>query len=105
MGNETVTDWLAKNMISDENINFIETVLTFTSSVKMLAEKQTLINRNLQSLFPNKKAMIKPDLTYQQFTQILKDNDIEVNPVELLNKYRSQGVCVELCNELLIQVK
>jgi len=33
------------------------------------------------------------------------DNDIEVNPVELLNKYRSQGVCVELCDELLIQVK
>ena len=104
MGTETVTDWLAKNKINDENINFIETVLTFTSSVKILVDKQDVINKSFQSLFPSKKAMIKPDLTYQQFTQILKENDIEVNPVELLNKYRSQGVCVELCAELLTQV-
>lgn len=104
METETVTDWLTKNKINDENINFIETVLTFTSSVKILVEKQDVINENLQSLFPSKKAMIKPDLTYQQFTQILKENDIEVNPVELLNKYRSQGVCVELSAELLTQV-
>jgi len=104
METETVTDWLTKNKINDENINFIETVLTFTSSVKILVEKQDVINENLQSLFPSKKAMIKPDLTYQQFTQILKENDIEVNPVELLNKYRSQGVCVELCAEFLTQV-
>lgn len=104
MDNGTVTDWLTKNKINDENINFIETILTFTASVKILVDKQDIINENLQTLFPSKKVMIKPDLTYQQFTQILKDNDIEVNPVELLNKYRSQGVCVELCEEWLIQV-
>lgn len=105
MENGTVTDWLTKNKISDENINFIETVLTFTSSVKIIADKHDVINENLKTLFPSKKAKIKPDLTYQQFTQILKDNDIEVDPVELLNKYRSQGVCVDLCDELLIDWK
>ncbi|WLR58854.1 hypothetical protein [Guptibacillus hwajinpoensis] len=104
MKNETVTDWLIKNKVSHENINFIETVLTYTSSLKVVKEKEDVINENLQSSFPSKKAIIKPDLTYQQFTQILKDNNIEVNAVELLNNYRSQGVCVELCDELLTQV-
>lgn len=38
-------------MISDENINFIETILTFISSVKILADKQTLINRSLRNIY------------------------------------------------------
>ncbi|MCM3610769.1 hypothetical protein M4S82_05855 [Planococcus sp. MERTA32b] len=101
MESGTVTEWMTKNKISDENINFIETVLTFTSSVKIIPDKQDVINENLKTLFPSKKVIIKPDLTFQEFTQILKDSDLEVDPVELLNKYRSQGVCVNLCDELL----
>ncbi|MGF2615300.1 hypothetical protein FZC84_09545 [Rossellomorea vietnamensis] len=105
MKNETVTDWLKKNEINDEDINFIETVLTFSSSLKTLPNKQDVINRSLQSSFPSKKVMMICNLTYQQFTQILEDNDIEIDPVQLLNHYRSQGICIELCEELLIQVK
>ncbi|WP_113926605.1 hypothetical protein [Bacillus sp. P14.5] len=105
MKNETVTDWLKKNEINNEDINFIETVLTFSSSLKTLPNKHDVINRSLQSSFPSKKVMMISYLTYQQFTQILEDNDIEIDPVQLLNHYRSQGVCVEICDELLIQVK
>ncbi len=103
MASETVTDWLTKNKVSDEDINFIETVLTFTSTGTKLTDKQELINTKLQTLFPNKKVKIKSDLTYQEFVQILNNNDIKVNADELLNKYRSQGICVDLCNKWLTQ--
>lgn len=101
MRGQTVTEWLTDNKVNEESINFIETVLTFTSSVQLVTAKEEIINKKLQSFFPNKKAIIKPDLSYQDFTQILKDNDIKVDPDELLNKYRSQGICIELCDELL----
>ena len=104
MENDTVTEWLTKNKINDENINFIETILTFTSSVRIMVNKKDVINKKVQSLFPNKKVIIEPNLTYQKFAQILKDNDIEIDSIELLNKYRNQGICVELCNELLTQI-
>ncbi|MGD7022685.1 hypothetical protein ACQCVK_08845 [Rossellomorea vietnamensis] len=103
MNNETVTDWLVKNDINNEEINFIETVLTFASSLKTLGSKQDTINRSLQSSFPGKKVMMISNLTFQQFTQILKDNDIDIDSVQLLNHYRSQGICIELCEELLAQ--
>ncbi|MGD6801542.1 hypothetical protein FZC79_03275 [Rossellomorea vietnamensis] len=103
MNNETVTDWLVKNDINNEEINFIETVLTFASSLKTLGSKQDTINRSLQSSFPGKKVMMISNLTFHQFTQILKDNDIDIDSVQLLNHYHSQGICIELCEELLAQ--
>lgn len=105
MENQTVTEWLVENKVSEEDINFIETVLTFTTSIKKLPDRQKMINERLQSLFPNKNAIIKSDLTYQQFVHILRENGIEANPGELLNKYYLQGVCVDLCDEWLNQKK
>ncbi|MEJ9282014.1 hypothetical protein [Ureibacillus thermosphaericus] len=104
MQNQTVTDWLIENQLNYDQINFIETILTFTTMVKKQPNSKEKINESFQKQFPNKNAVLKPDLTYKEFTQILKDNSIEVNPIELLHRYRTQGICVNICDEWLGQL-
>ncbi|GIN84441.1 hypothetical protein J6TS2_08270 [Heyndrickxia sporothermodurans] len=101
MTNETVNEWLKENGLSDTDIDFIETILTFTSTAKMLPPKTDEINNKFQTLFPGRKAKITPYLTYQQFEKVLQDNNLSIDSHDLLNRFRSQGMCAELCEELL----
>ncbi|KKE78686.1 hypothetical protein NSA56_16090 [Oceanobacillus caeni] len=101
MENETVSEWLGSKGLSNTDIDFIETILTFTSTAIVLESKTEDINKKFQATFPEKKAKIMPDLTYQQFEEILQDNGLSVNLSELLKRFSSQGICVELCEKLL----
>lgn len=101
MSNETVSEWLSINGVSTANIDFIETVLTFTSTAKRLNNKLDEINQTIQMSFPDKKTKIVPNLTFEQFEKILLDNGLFIDLNEMLIRYKNQGLCVELCNQLL----
>jgi len=101
MENENVSEWLSSQGLTDSDIDFIETVLTFTSTAKELNNKLYEVNQTFQKSFPDKKAVINPNLTFFQFEKILADNGLFVDLNEMLNRFKTQGVCVELCNRLL----
>ncbi|MDL4839255.1 hypothetical protein [Aquibacillus rhizosphaerae] len=101
MSNETVSEWLRSEGLSNTDIDFIETVLTFTSTAKGLNNKLDEINKAFQTSFPDKKAEIDPNLTFWQFEKILHDNGLLIDLNEMLIRYKAQGLCVYLCNELL----
>ncbi len=101
MSKETAFEWLRNNGLSITDIDFIESILTFTSTAKNLNRKLNEINQKFQVSFPDNKAEIVPNLTFQQFEEILLDNGIFIDLNELLIRYKVQGVCVKLCNHLL----
>jgi len=101
MSNETACEWLRNKGFSITDIDFIESVLTFTSTAKALNNKLDKINQTFQMSFPDKKAEIVPNLTFQQFEEILHNNGLFVDLNEMLTRYKVQGVCVNLCNQLL----
>jgi len=101
MPNETVSEWLRNKGLSNSDIDFIETILTFTSTAKRLSNKLVEINQRFQSLFPEKKAEINPNLTFWQFEKLLQDNGLFIDLNEILIRYKAQGLCVDLCNQLL----
>lgn len=51
--------------------------------------------------FPDKKAEIVPNLTFQQFEETLHNNGLFIDLNEMLIRYKVQGLCVNLCNQLL----
>jgi len=74
MGTETASDWLKKKELSNADIDFVETILTFTSTAKEQNNKLDGINKTLQTSFLDNKAEIDPNLTFSQFDKILGDN-------------------------------
>ncbi len=98
---QTVENWLKTNDLSNAEIDFIETVLTFTSAVKVISSRKDEINKSFQINFPNKKAIIEPDLTYKKLEETLKENGINIDLSEMLTRFRKQGICSKLCKELL----
>lgn len=101
MSNETACEWLRNKGFSITDIDFVESVLTFTSTAKALNNKLDEINQMFQMSFPDKKAEIVPNLTFQQFEEILHNNGLFVDLNEMLIRYKVQGVCVNLCSQLL----
>ena len=101
MSNENASEWLRNKGWSIQDIDFVESVLTFTSTAKALSNKLDEINQTFQLAFPDKKAEIGPNLTFQQFEEILHRNGLFVDLHEMLTKYKGQGICVNLCNQLL----
>ena len=101
MSNETACEWLRNKGLSITDIDFVESVLTFTSTAKALNNKLDEINQTFQMSFPDKKAEIVPNLTFQQFEETLHNNGLFVDLNEMLTRYKVQGVCVNLCNQLL----
>ena len=101
MSDETASEWLRNKGFSITDIDFVESVLTFTSTAKALNNKLDEINQTLQMSFPNKKATIVPNLNYQEFEDILHNNGLFIDLTEMLIRYKMQGVCVNLCNQLL----
>lgn len=77
MGNETAGDWLRNKGLSTTDIDFIETLLTFTSTAKELNNKLDEINKTL------------------------RDNGIGIDLIEMLTRYKEQGLCAGICNQLL----
>ena len=101
MSNEHASEWLRNKDWSITDIDFVESVLAFTSTAKVLTNKSDEINQTFQLSFPDKKAEIVPHLTFQQFEEILHRNELFVDLHEMLTRYKGQGVCVNLCNRLL----
>ncbi|GGB44113.1 hypothetical protein GCM10011409_22110 [Lentibacillus populi] len=101
MTNLTVGEWLKQNKLTDNDINFIETLLTFTSTLESPLVKTEDINNKINTLFPEKKVEIRGNFTYKAFKEILNENEISVNLGELLNRYHSQGICKNHCERLL----
>lgn len=101
MSNETACEWLRNKGLSITDIDFVESVLTFTSTAKALNNKLDEINQTFQMSFPDKKAEIVPNLTFQKFEETLHNNGLFVDLNEMLTRYKVQGVCVNLCNQLL----
>lgn len=101
MSNENACEWLRNKGLSITDIDFVESVLTFTTTAKALNNKLNEINQTFQMSFPDKKAEIFPNLTFQQFEEILHNNGLFVDLNEMLTRYKVQGVCVNLCNQLL----
>lgn len=101
MSNETVSEWLRNQGLSNTEIDFIETVLTFTSTAKVLNNKLNEINQALQMSFPDKEAKIVPNITFSQLEKMLLDNGLFIDLNEMLIRYKTQGLCVNLCNQLL----
>ncbi|MBP3953077.1 hypothetical protein [Bacillus suaedae] len=101
MSNETVSEWLSHKGLSSTEIDFIDTVLTFTSTAIGLSNKLDEINQTLQVSFPDKKAKIVPNVTFGQFEKMLVDNGLFIDLNEMLIRYKTQGLCVDLCNQLL----
>lgn len=104
MGIETASDWLRNKGLSniDIDIDFVETILTFTSAAKERNNKLDEINKTLKTAFPEKSAKVNPNLTFSQFDKILQDNGIVIDLTEMLTRYKEQGLCVGLCNQLLV---
>ncbi|MFS0781463.1 hypothetical protein [Bacillus sp. 1P06AnD] len=101
MSNVTAYEWLRNKGFSITDIDFVESVLTFTSTAKALNNKMVEINQTFQMSFPDKKAEIVPNLTFQQFDEILHNNGLFVDLNEMLIRYKVQGFCVNICNQLL----
>ena len=101
MSNETACEWLRNKGVSITDIDFVESVLTFTSTSKVLNNKLDEINRTFQMSFPKRKAEIVPNLTFQQFEETLHNNGLFIDVNEMLTRYKVQGVCGNLCNQLL----
>ncbi|WP_399630982.1 hypothetical protein [Sporosarcina sp. SG10008] len=101
MPNETVSEWLRNKGFSTSDIDFIETILTFTSTAKQLGNKLDEINQTFQRSFLDKKAEINPNLTFSQFEKYLQDNGLFIELNELLIRCKAQGLCVDICNQLL----
>lgn len=101
MRNDTASDWLRNEGLSDIAIDFVEMILTFTSAAKKLNNKLDEINESFQTSFPDKKVEINPNLTFSQFDKILRDNGITIDLIEMLTRYKEQSICVNLCNQLL----
>lgn len=101
MSNETACEWLRNKGFSITDIDFVESFLTFTSTAKALNNKSDEINQTFQMSFPDKKVEIVPNLTFQQFEEILHNNELFIDLNEMLIRYKVQGVCVNLCNQLL----
>ena len=101
MSNETACEWLRNKGFSITDIDFVESVLTFTSTAKSLPNKLNEINQTLKISFPDKEVEIVPHLTFQQLEEILHHNGLFVDLHEMLTKYKGQGICVNLCHQLL----
>ncbi|REJ20573.1 MAG: hypothetical protein C6W58_02450 [Bacillaceae bacterium] len=94
-----------KNGLNEDDINFIETILTFASTLQNpVAESEEFnnkVNNKINSLFPERKVKINRKGTYLDFKNILNENKIFINLSELLSRYHSQGICKDLCEKLL----
>jgi len=105
VGNLTVSEWMKKIGLNEDDIHFIETILTFASTlqnpVTESEEFTNKVNNKINSLFPERKVKINRNFTYQDFKNILNENKIFINLSELLNRYHSQGICQNLCEKLL----
>lgn len=98
---ETAGDWLRNKGLSNTDIDFVETILTFTSTAKERNNKLDEINKTLKMTFPEKDAKVHSNLTFSQFDKILRDNGIIIDLTEMLIRYKEQGLCVGLCIQLL----
>lgn len=101
MSNGTACEWLRNKGFSITDIDFIESILTFSSTAKAQNNKLDVINQTFQVSFPGKKAEIVPNLTFKQFEKMLQENGLFIDLSELLIRYKAQGVCVNLCIQLL----
>lgn len=101
MTHKTASKWMGDKGLSHTEIDFIETILTSTSTAKIIGNKLTEINQTVHKSFPDKKIEIDPNLTFLQFESLLRDDGIFIDVNDVLIRYKTQGLCEELCSQLL----
>lgn len=100
----TVSEWLRNIGLDKDDIYFIESVLTFASTIQKMPDlKSEELNRKVKALYPDYKIDLTKSFNYHTFARVLEDNNIKVNLDKLLTEYKSQGICKDYCNTLLKQ--
>ncbi|RFA33303.1 hypothetical protein CAI16_15225 [Virgibacillus dokdonensis] len=104
MDNLTVSEWMKENGLTDDEVDFIETILTSTAMQESGIINYKEINRKINTYFPEKRFYLTGKINFEKFLNILKENEIFIDLKELLNRYHSQGTCKEHCEKLLERV-
>ena len=106
MNHLTVTEWLEKEQISTDEIDFILTFIPFISVIKVNADKVVEICQILNKQFP--KAYLKQEnnyLDYDVFESIIQKYTVnKILVKELLIRMSTQKICTPLC-DFFLQLK
>ncbi len=100
----TVCEWMKANGLTEDEINFIETIITSTAIQESGLVSNKNINSKVNLLFPNRKFYLNEKINYEILSYFLTENEISIDLKELLNRYYSQGICKEHCKKLLAKV-
>ena len=103
MDHLTVTEWLEKEQLSTDEIDFILTFIPFISVIKVKPDKVVEICQTLNKQFP--KAYLKPGdnyLDYEVFESIIQKYTVnKISVKELLIRMSKQRLCKPLCDSFL----
>ena len=103
MDDLTVTEWLKKEELTEEEIDFILTFIPNISVIKLQPTKAVVICQSMNKQFP--KVNLKPEENYLDYNmfkftiQRYTDNKFSVR--ELLIRMSEQKICKPLCNFFL----
>ncbi|NBJ70635.1 MULTISPECIES: hypothetical protein [Clostridia] len=100
----TVCEWMKATGLTDDEINFMETIITFTAMQESGLVSNKIINSKVNLLFPERKFHLNEKINYEILLHFLIENEISIDLKELLNRYYSQGICKEHCKNLLAKV-
>lgn len=101
----TVSEWMRAQLIEDENIKFIETLILSSSSADSGQVSANILAEKINSEFPIKTVKLSDEITYEEFKNNILANKIQLDVRELIVRYSEQGLCKELCQKLISQSK
>ena len=103
MDDLTVTEWLKKEELNEEQIEFLLTFIPNISVIKLQPTRAVVIFQSMNKQFP--KVNLKPEENYLDYNvfnftiQRYTDNRISVK--ELLIRMSEQKICKPLCDFFL----
>ncbi|MGE7023728.1 hypothetical protein [Solibacillus cecembensis] len=99
MDDLTVTEWLVKEQLSSDEIDFLLTFIPNISVIKVQPDKTIVICQSLNNQFP--KANLKQEenyLDYDVFESIIRKYTVnKISVKELLIRMSIQKFCKPLC--------
>ena len=99
----TVTEWLEKEHLSTDEIDFILTFIPFISVIKVQPDKVVDICQTINKQFP--KVNLKQEnnyLDYDVFESTIREYTVnKISVKELLIRMSTQKICNPLCNFFL----
>ena len=103
MDHLTVTEWLEKEQLSTDAIDFLLTFIPFISVIKVQPDKVVEICQTLNKQFP--KAYLKQEDNYLDYhvfeSTIRKYTGNKISVKELLIRMSKQKLCKPLCDVFL----